>query len=144
MNAKILRLWAATMVLGLAACGDGSDAPAPVGDGGGAKWFTYERAEAYPGVAQISGLKITMADGIELSASVALPADASGNTVARPDKDACEDEDTEDGTTNTWVPAAEYNTCLAQPACYLDPRQDRCFAGCDSTVGLVSDIIRAA
>ena len=84
MNAKILRLWAATMVLGLAACGDGSDAPAPVGDGGGAKWFTYERAEAYPGVAQISGLKITMADGIELSASVALPADASGNTVEQP------------------------------------------------------------
>ncbi len=84
MNVKILRLWAATMVLGLAACGDGSDAPAPVGDGGGAKWFTYERAEAYPGVAQISGLKITMADGIELSASVALPADADGNPVEQP------------------------------------------------------------
>ncbi len=84
MNVKILRRWAATMVLGLAACGDGSDAPAPVGDGGGAKWFTYERAEAYPGVAQISGLKITMADGIELSASVALPADADGNPVEQP------------------------------------------------------------
>ena len=68
----------------LAACG-GSDGG---NDGGGAgadaQWFAYERAEEYPGVVQLRGLKITMADGVELSASVALPADASGNAVTTP------------------------------------------------------------
>jgi uncharacterized protein len=80
MKARVLRLCAATMALGLAACGGSGDAPVD-GAGTEAKWFTYERAEAYPGVARIGGLKITMADGIELSASVALPADESGNPV---------------------------------------------------------------
>jgi uncharacterized protein len=81
-TATVLRLWFATMVLGLAACGGGSGEPGTAA--GGAKWFTYERAEEYPGVATIRGLKITMADGIELSASVALPADANGDAVSTP------------------------------------------------------------
>src|SRR5690606_16320720 len=38
----------------------------------------------YPGIATVRGLKITMADGIELSASVAMPADADGNPVEQP------------------------------------------------------------
>lgn len=79
----MLRLWVAMMALGLAACGGSSESPSAGADGG-AKWFTYERPEAYPGVAQLRGLKITMADGIELSASVALPADANGNPVTTP------------------------------------------------------------
>src|SRR5690606_38315041 len=74
---------AAVVVLGLAACDGGSEAPG-AGAGGDAKWFTYERAEEYPGIATVRGLKITMADGVELSASVALPADADGNPVEQP------------------------------------------------------------
>jgi uncharacterized protein len=81
-TATVLRLWLATMILGLAACGGSSGESDTAA--GGAKWFTYDRAEEYPGVATIRGLKITMADGIELSASVALPADANGNVVSTP------------------------------------------------------------
>ncbi|MDP3859213.1 MAG: CocE/NonD family hydrolase [Stagnimonas sp.] len=81
-------LWAASSLL-LAACGSGTpDAATGGGDetGSGSKsaWFTYSRAEEAPGTVAIGGLKITMRDGVQLSATVGLPADADGNALPGP------------------------------------------------------------
>lgn len=74
----------------LAACGGGttgSAAGAGDGTGGGtgkAAWFSYARAVDAPGTVALTGLKITMRDGAQLSASVALPADAAGQALPGP------------------------------------------------------------
>lgn len=80
----------ATTLSLLAACGtgDSSDHSSGIGDetGTGAKqaWFSYQRAEEAPGTVAQSGLKITLRDGVQLSASVALPADADGKALPGP------------------------------------------------------------
>lgn len=76
--------WAGAMLVLTACGGGGSSAGDSSGAAGGAKWFTYERAEDYPGVVQVTGAKIAMDDGVQLSATVTLPADADGNAVATP------------------------------------------------------------
>ncbi len=87
--ACVLPKWlgAGLVALTVAACGGSGDGDGFAGGGastGGAKWVSYERAEAYPGTAKLGGQKIVMRDGIELSAIVTLPADASGNPVTTP------------------------------------------------------------
>lgn len=78
------RLLALGVLCALAACGGGSDrSGSERGDAGAdAKWFTYERAEEYPGLLQLPEQKVAMSDGVELSVKVALPADAAGGAVA--------------------------------------------------------------
>lgn len=73
----------------LAACGgagDSSDHSSGIGNETGAKqaWFQYQRAEEAPGTVSLTGLKISLRDGVQLSASVALPADADGNALPGP------------------------------------------------------------
>lgn len=75
-------------VLAVSACNDSSDDDFVGGgaSGGGSatsslKWTRYERDFDYPGTTQITGQKITMRDGVKLSAIVTLPADGSGNAV---------------------------------------------------------------
>ncbi len=83
MTADMRRLALAAMVaLGLGACGGGSGPD--LGGGEGAQWTSYARAEDYPGTTKISGQKITMDDGVTLSLTVTLPADAQGTAVAAP------------------------------------------------------------
>lgn len=70
----------------LVACG-GSPTPgvAPLADSQDpARWFTYDRAEDYPATVALTGQKIAMRDGVQLSATVTLPADAAGNAVSMP------------------------------------------------------------
>ena len=75
---------AAILTMFLGACGGSSvpgsqDPVSPPQNGGAAgKWFTYERAEEFPATVTIGALKIPMRDGVNLSASVLLPADAAG------------------------------------------------------------------
>ncbi|MEC9363626.1 MAG: CocE/NonD family hydrolase [Pseudomonadota bacterium] len=64
----------------MSACGssaDGGAEPAPV-------WPQYERPASFDGIAKVGGLKIVLRDGIELSASVLLPADADGEAAQGP------------------------------------------------------------
>jgi hypothetical protein len=79
-----LRACCVGVMLVLTACGGGGSSADTGGATGAAKWFTYERAEDYPGVVQQTGAKIAMDDGVQLSATVTLPADADGNAVATP------------------------------------------------------------
>jgi len=83
MSKSVARAFALAALLSLAACGGGGGSGS--GDGGSAgadaKWFTYERAEDYPGMLQLAEQKIAMSDGVELSAKVALPTDAAGAAV---------------------------------------------------------------
>ncbi len=83
-SAAMWRALAAGLCLTLAACSGGSEPLANGAGGAGAQWTPYERAEEYPALATISGGKITMRDGVQLSVSVSLPADADGNAVAQP------------------------------------------------------------
>ncbi len=84
---QMMRPWVTVALVtmlgvGLSACGGSSEAPDAASAGG--KWFTYDRPESYPNTAPQRGFKITMADGVELSATVTLPADADGNPVTTP------------------------------------------------------------
>lgn len=79
----------ATALSLLAACGgagDSSDHSSGIGNETGAKqaWFNYQRAEEAPGTVSLTGLKISLRDGVQLSASVALPADADGKALPGP------------------------------------------------------------
>ncbi|TAJ54741.1 MAG: CocE/NonD family hydrolase [Nevskiaceae bacterium] len=79
----------ATMLSLLVACGgagDGGDPSSGIGNETGAKqaWFNYQRADEAPGTVSQTGLKITLRDGVQLSASVALPADANGEALPGP------------------------------------------------------------
>lgn len=82
-----LSLAFATVISLLAACGgagnDSSDHSTGIGNETGAKqaWFHYQRAEEAPATVSQTGLKITLRDGVQLSASVALPADADGKAL---------------------------------------------------------------
>lgn len=80
-------LLAAFVAVGVAACGSSDETGEATGGGSSAsdaKWVTYERADDYPGTAKLGGQKIVMRDGVELSATVTLPADADGNAVTTP------------------------------------------------------------
>lgn len=85
-----LSLAFATVISLLAACGgagnDSSDHSTGIGNETGAKqaWFHYQRAEEAPATVSQTGLKITLRDGVQLSASVALPADADGKALPGP------------------------------------------------------------
>jgi putative CocE/NonD family hydrolase len=77
------RLLSAILCLLLAACGGSGGGT----DDGGAQpraWPQYERAESHDGVARINGLQIPLRDGVILSASVLLPADAAGAAADGP------------------------------------------------------------
>lgn len=66
--------------------GSGDETGAGGGSGGSGKsaWFSYSRAEEAPNTVAIGGLKITLRDGVQLSATVALPADAQGQALPGP------------------------------------------------------------
>jgi hypothetical protein len=72
----------AACALALAACAQGSPPPRSSPIQSAKAWPPYERAETHPGTARIAGLWIPLRDGVRLSASVLLPADAGG--VAAP------------------------------------------------------------
>lgn len=83
----VFALWAASSLI-LSACGS-STPDAATGNGdetgqGKSAWFTYSRADEAPGVVSVTGLKITLRDGVQLSATVGLPADADGNALPGP------------------------------------------------------------
>jgi len=83
----VVALWAMSTLI-LSACGSSTpDAATGGGDETGqgkSAWFSYSRPDEAPGVVSIQGLKITMRDGVQLSATVGLPADADGNALPGP------------------------------------------------------------
>ena len=88
MTSRLHALPFALCALLVTACGSSlpGSVASPVNESAGvtpakAQWFTYERAADYPGMVTVTGLQIPMSDGINLSASVALPADDAGTAV---------------------------------------------------------------
>lgn len=62
---------------------DSSEEPPPAVETD-AKWFSYDRAEEYPGTTTLPAEYITMSDGVKIAIQVMVPADADGNAVAGP------------------------------------------------------------
>ncbi len=80
-------LVAGCVALSIVACGSSEQAGDSIGGGStsaGGAWVSYDRAEEYPGTAQLDSVRIAMRDGVELSAIVTVPADADGNPVTTP------------------------------------------------------------
>ena len=87
-----MRKYALTVIIALscwlAACG--SSLPGSIQNGAsggaavGAKWTSYERSEEFPAVAELPAALIAMRDGVRLSITVHLPADADGKAVTTP------------------------------------------------------------
>ncbi len=78
----------AVALVGCNGGGGGSTVGGGIHGGGSSQaastWSAYERDFDYPGTAAITGLKITMRDGVELSATVTLPADSDGQAADGP------------------------------------------------------------
>lgn len=77
---------AAALVAVLAACSSSNPVSGTTGGSAGtrAAWVDYNPDPTYPGTVTMANQSITMPDGIKLSATVTLPADASGKAVDHP------------------------------------------------------------